>query len=109
MISPDEKMSYNEKVKLTAKRVGEKLLADDATIFIAYYDKAMYCRETSECQELTNAVFCLDFAVMFANTPFVNQFVDAEGHHMLMAVPCCEKHLSERIAFSKVVDQIPHQ
>ena len=64
---------------------------------IYYYDEKMYCRETN-CQELTNQAFIFKLwkiEEMMGKDP-------SKGGYVVMHIPLCDKHIRERVAYSKI-------
>lgn len=98
ILTDEQKMVYNEKIKESCKLIAEKTLDKEGMKAVRYYDKAMYCREREDCQELTNQVFIFyiwKIGEMIGIDP-------AEDNFPTLFLPLCDAHIRERLAYSRV-------
>ena len=98
MLSDQEKQNYNEVVKARCQLIAEKPLDTRGFMAIRYYDEKMYCREPEECQELTNQAFIFKLwkiEEMLGMDP-------SKGGYVVIHIPLCDKHIQQRVAYSKI-------
>jgi len=98
MVTDQEKMEYNEKVKARYKVIGEKPLGDKMGLTaICYYSEKMYCRE-GDCQEMTNQAFIFK---LWRIGEMMGVKMKPKYARACMHIPLCDEHIAERVAFAK--------